>query len=418
MIAPASDPPLVPITANPRPLALHLSLQTLTLLSALSALPLWKAGSLNLKDANGKNLLADAVLPANLDEAAFTDAVTRQAIARLIRFSDGIAKYHACPRIARPPEPPVIWSAGSTRVMDYGVYSENAAGPPVVVIPSLINRSYILDLYDDRSLLRYLAKIGLRPLLVDWGQPGYIEQPFGLDAYIADRLCAILAFAQNLTSSPPAIVGYCMGGNMALALAAQNPAAVSSLALLATPWNFHLDGNIDGHMIKMLGPALDALIAHTGELPPDVLQALFAILSPALTGAKFRQFTDFPAGGKLAQRFTMLEDWVNDGIPLTANVARDCLFGWYRDNTPFYGRWKINGEQIDPAQIAIPTFLAIPSRDHIVPPQSARALADVLPNTVMHTPDAGHIGMVVGSRARQHLYKPLGDWLICHQTGS
>ena len=45
-------------------------------------------------------------------------------------------------------------------------------GAPLLAVPSLINRAYVLDLAPGRSLLRYLAAQGLRPLLVDWGAPG------------------------------------------------------------------------------------------------------------------------------------------------------------------------------------------------------------------------------------------------------
>ena len=56
------------------------------------------------------------------------------------------------------------------------------------MVPSLINRAYILDLAPETSLLRYLAAAGMRPLLVDWGSPGAVERGFGLTEYIAGRL--------------------------------------------------------------------------------------------------------------------------------------------------------------------------------------------------------------------------------------
>ena len=50
----------------------------------------------------------------------------------------------------------------------------------MLVVPSLINRPYILDLAPGRSLLRWLAAQGLRPLLMDWGTPGAAEAGFDL----------------------------------------------------------------------------------------------------------------------------------------------------------------------------------------------------------------------------------------------
>jgi len=47
-----------------------------------------------------------------------------------------------------------------------------ADGKTVLVIPSLINRHYILDLLSERSFVRFLRAAGLRPLVIDWGEPG------------------------------------------------------------------------------------------------------------------------------------------------------------------------------------------------------------------------------------------------------
>jgi len=400
-----------PTASNPKPLALHMSLQALTWLSALSALPHWSSGSLSLKARNGKNLCASDLLPPHLNTEDFAGAVTREAFQRLQQFSDGIKIYQDYPRQSRPPEPPEIWTSGSTRLLDYGVFSTSSTAPPVLVIPSLINRAYILDLALDRSLMRHLAASGLRPLLVDWGWPEEEERNFGLDEYVGERLQAILNFVCAETATHPALIGYCMGGNLALALAGRNPGTVSALALLATPWNFHSDGGVTARFLDMMAPALKNLIAQMGVLPVDMLQAMFAGLDPAQTGGKFRHFANATKDSDAAKRFILLEDWVNDGVPLSGKVALECLFGWYRDNTPYNGNWKIDGATVDPTKITLPTFAAIPSKDHIVPPASAQALADLLPNVHILTPPAGHIGMVAGGQAEQRLYEPLSHWL-------
>jgi polyhydroxyalkanoate synthase subunit PhaC len=102
---------------------------------------------------------------------------------------------------------------------------------------------------------------------------------------------------------------------------------------------------------------------------------------------------------------------LNDGVPLAAGVAHECLFGWYGDNSPACGTWQVSGQIIDPARIACPTLGIIPAQDLIVPPASARALIDRIPDATALSPSAGHIGMMVGRRAKTHLWKPLVDWL-------
>src|SRR5204862_7967108 len=133
---------------------------------------------------------------------------------------------------------PVLWRDGATRLRDYG---RDCAGPVVLVVPSLINRYYVLDILTERSFLRHLASQGLRPLVVDWGAPGSAERHFDLADYIAGRLETALAVAVRIAGAPIGVVGYCMGGLLALALALRRQAEIGCLALLATPCDFHTE---------------------------------------------------------------------------------------------------------------------------------------------------------------------------------
>ena len=69
----------------------------------------------------------------------------------------------------------MLWRGGAARLLDYG---RGAAVPAVLIVPSLINRHYILDLLRERSFVRYLAAQGLRPLVLDWGEPGHDRARF------------------------------------------------------------------------------------------------------------------------------------------------------------------------------------------------------------------------------------------------
>ena len=109
--------------------------------------------------------------------------------------------------------------------------------------------------------------------------------------------------------------------------------------------------------------------------------------------------------------FVALEDWLNDGVPLAAPVARECLAGWYGANTPAAGQWCVAGLPVRPEALRLPSFVAVPARDRIMPPESALPLAQLSPGAVLHQPGAGHIGMAAGSSAERALWRPLRDWV-------
>ena len=388
---------------GPRPLPMHLAVQTLALMSSLAALPLLKNGSPSWSPA--LNDIANKI--AEVPPEAFLKALSTEAARRFETFVEGVQIYQNAPRAERPPEPCTVWQSGAARLLDYG----EAGNPPLLVVPSLINRGYVLDLSEKRSLMRYLADQGFRPLLLDWGTPGAEERAYDLDAYITGPLQQAFDFVATTSKTKPALVGYCMGGTLALALAARNLDQVSALVLLATPWDFQAGQEAYLPVLAAMLPGLEVMIETLGVLPVDVLQAIFAGLNPMGVGMKFRALSEMPASSAKAQAFLQLEDWLNDGVPLAGPVARQCLSEWYLQNKPAEGEWQVAGTRVDPARIDCPTLVVVPEADYIVPPEGAKPLAKLIPDAKLKTVKAGHIGMVAGGGARAKLYTPLSKWL-------
>ncbi len=394
---------------GPRPMALHLAVAMATSMSSLAALPIARGGSLRWEPPLDEQAATISRLLSASEPDALVGAVAAESQRRLRDMLAGIRAYQAHPYRRDLPDMPVVWREGTTRLLDYG----GAAGAPAVLfVPSLVNRAYILDLSPRRSLLRWLAANGVRPLLVDWAAPGPDERGFDLTDYIAGRLERALDAARGLAGGKVGLVGYCMGGNLALALALRRPADLTRLALLATPWDFQAELGPQARLFAALEDVLDDILAAFGALPVDILQALFAGLDPNLAARKFRRFARLDPAGRPAGDFVALEDWLNDGVPLVAGVARECLVGWYGRNRPLAEEWRVAGAPVAPARLSLPALLAMPADDRIVPPASARALADRLPSAATISPRAGHIGMVTGSRAKRALWRPLRDWLV------
>ena len=337
----------------------------------------------------------------------FAAAIDAELIRRSAGFLAGLERYRRHPYRRALADPPPVWQEGSTRLLDFGP----SGAPPVLVVPSLINRSYILDLAPDKSLLRFLAAAGLRPFLVDWGKPAALERQFNLTDYIAGRLERAAEAAIAAAGAPLAVLGYCMGGLLALALAERRPAMVGALALLAAPWDFHAERAGQARLLGQMAEPLTRAFATLGEVPVDLLQLLFAALDPLLAVRKFSRFAALAPGSAEEREFVAVEDWLNDGVPLALPVARECLGGWYGANTPGRGLWRIAGRSVLPERVAAPSLVVLPAHDRIVPPKTADALADVLPGAERLMPSLGHVGMMVAREAGQQVWRPLAQWL-------
>ncbi len=404
---------------GPRPLALHVAIAATTWLSCAAALPFSKKGSpaapVRLPGLAWHPSLKDraASLESELashPEAAFREALGREIKRRLADFHEGLTRYRKHPWRRPLAWPKAIWQDGTTRVYDYAPEAP-ASARPLLLIPSLINRAYVLDLDEGNSLARFLAARGFRPFLVDWDAPGEVERGFGLSAYIDRRLTDALGAVERAGGNRPVALGYCMGGLLALGLAAKQQHRLSAIALLATPWDFHAerpDLSLGiGDALRPWWPWIDA----AGELPVDILQGLFAALDPFLAARKFRGLAGIPDDSPRLRAFVALEDWLNDGVPLSAPVARETLVGWYGENLPAQGKWTLSGRAVLPHTLDLPAFCVVPAQDRIVPPASARALAAKLKRVETLEPPLGHIGMVVGGRGKTELWEPLAAWL-------
>jgi len=367
------------------------------------AWPISKAGQAEMRRISGA--LAAAGHPPERFRAAVLRRLARQDRALIA----GIAAYRRHPWSRQPPDLPVLWQEGGSRLLDYG-----GEGPPLLVVPSLVNRAYVLDLLPEHSMLRWFAAQGQRVLLLDWGWPGEAERRFTLTDYIAGRLERTLDAPALAPLGPVALLGYCMGGLLTLAAALRRPERLRGLALLATPWDFHAGepGEADhARALAALLPGLEPVMQAGSALPVDVIQTLFAARDPWGIAAKFRAFAAMDSASPRARHFVALEDWLNDGIPLAAPVARETLGGWYGRNDPGQGRWRVAGATVEPAALTMPAFTAVPRADRIVPPASALALAERLPGGHVEMVAAGHIGMAAGSRAEAVLWRPLRQWL-------
>lgn len=395
---------------GPRPLGLHL----MTALSASLSLPIvWPSlksvwPSLNpVAQARLQNLLRLQENP----NPAFEAALAEEAVARARRFVSGVQSYRHHPAHRTLTEAPVIWQDGTTVLRDYNPRHTDA--PPVLVIPSLVNRFEILDLDTDASFLRALAAEGFRPLLVDWNEPGAEERNFTLTDYVTRRLIPALDLAANFGSAH--VIGYCMGGLLALALAVLRPKGLRTLTLMATPWDFHKPDPAIGAEFLVFADQMEPQLQVSGELPADTIQGLFAAFQPMQVVTKFTAAAALDPASVEARHFVLLEDWLNEGVPLAAPVARESLRGWYGENITAKLEWKIAGQLIDPCALAIPAYVLVPGKDRIVPPESARVLAKLIPHATLHEPMSGHIGMIASQKAPAQVWAPLFKWLTAHK---
>ena len=304
---------------------------------------------------------------------------------------DGLALYASATRGEPRPPRPIAAQIGGAALRDHG-----GSGAPVVLVPSLINPPNILDLDDNASLAAALATHGRHVLLLDWG-PAADRAKLSIGDHVEQLLVPLLA----ALGEPAALVGYCLGGTMAIAAA--NLAKVERVATLAAPWHFAAYPQPSRAALTDLWSGVRAAAEGFGSLPMEVLQAAFWALDPERTVAKFARYAKLDPDSAEARRFVTLEDWANEGEPLPTLAARELIEDLFGADLPGSGRWLVGGRPVSD-MLDVPELHFTAANDRIAPAATA-------PSGPTQAVPSGHVGMIVGRKARDTLHAPLARWL-------
>ncbi len=318
----------------------------------------------------------------------------------------GLRRYQQAerPDLARPHKIHSRSGNATLLQLDLGHAAHKKAGSPipVILVPSLVNSHVILDLSDSMSLGRHLADAGFAPFLVNWGEPAPEDAGLDLAGHVEQRLVPLI----RSVGRPAMLVGYCLGGTLVLGAARMtDPLAV---ATIAAPWRFDQYPQEESRTIATLWQQSKPLCERLGSVPMEVLQNGFWSLDPHRTILKYAAFAKMEPGSDAERAFLAVEDWANEGYPLTFGAGRDLFERLYAGNATGRGEWVIGGAPVSPGHLPCPTLAIQSTTDRIVPADAAPPLAQRLDSPL------GHVGMIVSRQAPDQIWKPLSDWLSNH----
>lgn len=283
---------------------------------------------------------------------------------------------------------------------------------PVLLVPSLINRWYVLDLREGASLVQGLLAAGLDVYCLDWGVPEDEDRYLGWDDVLARLARAARHVQRRAGAERLSVVGYCMGATLAGIHAALHPEATGALVNLLGPFDF----KCAGFLAAMTDPRwfdVDAMV-EAGNISAAQMQSGFQALRPTGSIAKWMGFLHRTLPDPAAREgFMALETWATDNIPFPAAAYATYIKDLYQDNALIEGRHHVAGRRVDLGAVRCPVLNIVADRDAICPPPAALALAERAGATVkdvLRIP-GGHVGAVVGERAGRELYPRLGAWL-------
>ena len=331
-----------------------------------------------------------------------------------------------CPdvQIAETPSD-VVFEIDKVRVMRYRASGERRSDiPPMLICYGLFGRQTMIDLQQDRSLVRNLLADGIDIYVVDWGTPTRADQFLTLDDYIDGYLRACVEFViQQNHGQPITVFGICEGGTFAAALAALQPELFAGLALAITPIDFDGDpdnfwqgeGYLNSWIKNLSRDDVDLIIDTYGMLPGAMTGAVFSSLTPMASMTKYNLGLAEMDGDEAAiLNFLRMEKWISDRPDHPGEAARQWLNDLYRENQMVKATFEVFGEPVDLTKISCPVLNIYALQDHIIPVSCSKGLAPFIDQDRYEEIGfpGGHVGVFVSRKAQGVVAKGLSEWVF------
>ena len=357
-------------------------------------------------------------MPPTLNPIDLVSRINRDVERSLLRARNGVRYVRGThrPRLGVTPRD-VVWRSGKAQLWRYrgpGI----RYGPPVVIVHSLVSRSYILDLRPGNSLIEYLTNAGLDVFLLDWGAADELDADNDLARYVDFYIPrAVAAVKRESGADEITLVGYCLGGVLtALYAAGYEAAPVRNLILMATP----IDFDQMGAMVAFLREGrlnAEELVDDTGNVPADVLYSGFYMQAPTTEIAQKATLLDNLWNDEFVEGFQAMGQWSRDHVPFPGALFRELVEELVRKNVLMTGAIRVGDRKIELANARGNVLNAMAERDNVVPPAAVEPVMNLIGDPARREElrlPGGHVTFGTGRSAVKHTMPRLTGWIIEH----
>ena len=357
-------------------------------------------------------MTAEARSPASLLEA-----VQREVDRSVLRARNGIK--HAAgidrARVGLSPKE-TIWERDKVQLWRYHNRRVTRT-PPILIVMSLVSRSYILDLRPGNSFVEFLLKAGYDVFLLDWGVPDEADSHNTIETYVDGYLpLAVAAACQEAGSDSITLMGYCLGGVLAALYVAGHPQApVSNLVVIATPVDYRKLGIIAGLVRKgRLEPEM--VLDETGNVPADAVRNVFRLRKPTADWVQYANLWENLWNDEYLEGYQAMNQWNNDHVPFPGAAMEQMVRLLIRENRLMKGTIRLGNRNVRLKSVTCPFLHAVAEKDDIVPLASAELLKDLVGSRDAENLKlaAGHVGLLAGRRAAKETLPSIVAWLDRH----
>jgi polyhydroxyalkanoate synthase len=293
----------------------------------------------------------------------------------------------------------VVLQTSVFELIQYAPQTAKVRTVPLLIVPPVINKFYIMDIAPGRSMIEYFVAQGQQVFIVSWRNPQARHRDWGFDTYGAAIVEALGAVQKIAGTDSVHLLGACSGGILAAMTAAHlteigEADRIAGFALTVTV----LDQSRAGFALAMMSDrAAQAAIrvsARKGYLDGRALAEMFAWLRP--TDLVWRYWVNNYVQGRPPDPFDVLF-WNADATRMAAALHRDFVLMGLNNALVTPGAVSMLGSPVDLSKMTMDAYVIGGVSDHISPWQatyrSARLLGSKDNRYVLST--SGHIQALV-----------------------
>src|SRR3954463_722903 len=297
----------------------------------------------------------------------------------------------------------VIYQNAVMQLIQYGPTTEQVLKRPLLIVPSWINKYYILDLSPDKSFVKWAVDQGQTVFMISWVNPDKELAHKSFEDYTREGILEALDAIQQATGERAInALAYCVGGTLLAAtlayMAATRDNRVRSATFLTTQVDFSHAGDLKVFMDEEQVSRIERDMARHGYLEGHKMSAAFNLLRS--NDLIWPYVVDVYMKGKTPLPFDLLF-WNSDSTRMPAANHSFYLRRCYINNDLAQKRIELGGVTLDLTQMTIPVYHLAAREDHIAPARSVFLGAQVLGGPVRFVVSgSGHIAGVVNPPAR------------------
>jgi polyhydroxyalkanoate synthase subunit PhaC len=287
---------------------------------------------------------------------------------------------------------------------------------PLLIVYALVNRPYMADLQEGRSMIQGLLDAGQDVYLIDWGYPDAADRYLDLNDYIngyIDRCVDVICRKHKLKKLN--LLGICQGGTFSLCYTALHGDKIKNLVTTVTPVDFQTRDDLLSNLVRNID--VDRLVDTMGNIPGELLNWTYLSLKPyQLMGQKYMDLVNMLDDVDKARNFMRMEKWIFDSPDQAGEAFRQFTRQFYQENRLIKGTVQIGENTVNLENIKQPVLNIYAAADHLVPPDSSRALRGCVGTddySEIEFP-GGHIGIYVSGKAQKMIPPAVGEWLSKH----